>query len=178
LNALLLRKELARVAKLDHIRDAVLIKLMILEYVHPDLFAQLFGWQSQQKVILSSLPNWRRLSQAKGDANEEESAKKIDGKWAMTAVRKWVAMQPLLRDVDLRDYFWVARDRLESTFSGIAMCRRSCVRARRARVRLNPEAECGNEDRAQLDCGRAGNSVDHVGSTPRPSAETRRIQRA
>jgi len=30
-------------------------------------------------------------------------------------------MPPLLSDVDLRDYFWVARDRLESTFAGIAM---------------------------------------------------------
>jgi hypothetical protein len=122
LNALLLRKELARVATLDNIRDAVLIKLMILEYVHPDLFTQLFGWQSQQNGHPQQIADLETaLTGAKGDVNDEESARKIDGKWAATAVRRWVAMQPLLRDVDLRDYFWVARDRLESTFSGIAM---------------------------------------------------------
>jgi hypothetical protein len=36
-------------------------------------------------------------------------------------MRKWVAMAPLLSNIDLRDYFWVARDRLETTFSGISM---------------------------------------------------------
>lgn len=122
LNALLLRKELARVAKLDNIRDAVLIKLMILEYVHPDLFGQLFTWQSQQNGHPKQLVDLESvLAGSKGNVNDEESAKKIDGKWATTAVRRWIIMEPLLHDVDLRDYFWVARDRLESTFSGIAM---------------------------------------------------------
>jgi hypothetical protein len=30
-------------------------------------------------------------------------------------------MSPVLADTDLRDYFWVARDRLESTFAGVTM---------------------------------------------------------
>src|SRR6185369_16587995 len=48
LNALMLRKQLAHVARLENIKDAVLVKLMILEYVHPELFAQVYSWQSQQ----------------------------------------------------------------------------------------------------------------------------------
>jgi hypothetical protein len=122
LNALLLRKELARVAKLESISDEVLIKLMILEYVHPELFGQLFTWQSFQNGHPKEIRDLEAaLAGPKGDVNDEEAAKKIDAKWATTAARRWVAMEPLLKDVDLRDYFWVARDRLESTFAGISM---------------------------------------------------------
>jgi hypothetical protein len=122
LNALLLRKELARVAKLDNIRDEVLIKLMILEYVHPEVFNQLFTWQSYQNGHPKEIRDLEAaLAGPKGDLSDEDSAKKVDPKWATTAIRRWVAMEPLLKEVDLRDYFWVARDRLESTFAGISM---------------------------------------------------------
>lgn len=122
LNALLLRKELARVAKLENIKDEVLIKLMILEYVHPELFSQLFTWQSCQNGYPKEIRELETaLAGPKGNVNDEDAAKKVDAKWATTAARRWVAMEPLLKDVDLRDYFWVARDRLESTFSGISM---------------------------------------------------------
>jgi hypothetical protein len=122
LNAFLLRKELAHIAKLDNIRDNVLVKLMILEYSNPELFSQLFTWQAQQNGHPKQISDLEAvLGGPKGNVNDEDSAKKIDAKWATTAVRKWVVMEPLLRDVDLRDYFWVARDRLESTFAGISM---------------------------------------------------------
>lgn len=122
LNALLLRKELARVAKLENIKDEVLIKLMILEYVHSELFSQLFTWQSYQNGHPKEIKDLEAvLAAPSGDVNDEDAAKKIDAKWATTAVRKWVAMEPHLKEVDLRDYFWVARDRLESTFAGISM---------------------------------------------------------
>jgi hypothetical protein len=122
LNALLLRKELARVAKLDHIRDDVLVKLMILEYAHSELFTQLFIWQSQQNGYPKELEQIEDiLANSKGDENDEDAIKKIDPKWATKTIRKWVSMEPHLKDVDLRDYFWVARDRLQSTFAGISM---------------------------------------------------------
>lgn len=122
LNALMLRKELARVAKLGNIKDSVLVKLMILEYVHTDLFTQLFAWQSHQNGFPKEIADFEiELTGAKGDFNNEDAIKKIDAKWATTAVRKWIVMEPFLTEVDLRDYFWVARDRLESTFSGVSM---------------------------------------------------------
>lgn len=122
LNALMLRKELARVAKLGNIKDSVLVKLMILEYVHTDLFTQLFAWQSHQNGFPKEIAEFENvLTGAKGDFNNEDAVKKIDAKWATTAVRKWIIMEPFLTEVDLRDYFWVARDRLESTFSGVPM---------------------------------------------------------
>jgi hypothetical protein len=119
LNALLLRKQLALVAKLDNIRDAVLIKLMILEYVHPELFLQLFNWQAQQDGFPKELAVMEQAARQE-DADEEPS-KQADQKWATSGAKKWLAMEPPLSSIDLRDYFWVARDRLESSFVGLAM---------------------------------------------------------
>jgi predicted KAP-like P-loop ATPase len=121
LNALLLRKELARVARLANIRDAVLVKLMILEYAYTELFTQLFVWQSQQNGHPAQLAELEAALANDKEEKYDELAKKHGGKWAAIGVRRWLAMEPQLKDVDLRDYFWVARDRLESTFAGVAM---------------------------------------------------------
>ena len=48
LNALFLRKELARVANLTNLKDDVLVKLMILEYTSEKRFRQLHEWQAPQ----------------------------------------------------------------------------------------------------------------------------------
>ena len=121
LNALLLRKELARVAKLENIRDDVLVKLMILEYTHDKLFAQLFDWQSQQDGRPIQIAEFEAAVAPTSEDAGEDAAKKLDPKWASVRVRKWLAMDPQLTSVDLRDYFWIARDRLASTFSGLSM---------------------------------------------------------
>src|SRR5262249_46024594 len=102
LNALLLRKELAAVAKLENIKDAVLVKLMILEYVNGDLFSELFTWQSQQNGHPSQLAELEAaLAKEKDDEGTyTEVAKKINIKWDTTSVRRWVAMEPQLKSVD------------------------------------------------------------------------------
>lgn len=116
LNAFVLRKRLADVAKLTNVRDDILVKLMILEYAHSRQFNQLHGWQSGQDGHPEEL---RRLEEAlaSADANGEQAAKEIHEEWGSTFVRRWVTMEPALTEVDLRDYFWVARDRLQSTLS-------------------------------------------------------------
>ena len=48
LNALLLRKQLAMAAGLN-IRDIVLVKLMLLEYIRPHRFDQLYEWQARSE---------------------------------------------------------------------------------------------------------------------------------
>ncbi|WP_243374003.1 P-loop NTPase fold protein [Geotalea sp. SG265] len=121
LNALMLRKQLAYVARLENIKDSVLVKLMILEYVHPELFAQVYSWQSQQNGYPKELAELEEAILGAAATLDSTDAVKKDSKWATAAVRRWVVTEPRLRDVDLRDYFWVARDRLETTFSGVAM---------------------------------------------------------
>jgi hypothetical protein len=121
LNALLLRKKLAQVARLENIRDAVLIKLMILEYTNNDLFTTLFNWQAQQRGHPAQLKELEDAVDEKNEKSLDDAAAKLGGKWTSVDTKRWVQMEPMLQGVDLRDYFWVARDRLESTFAGVVM---------------------------------------------------------
>ncbi len=120
LNAFLLRKQLSSVARLQDIRDDVLVKLMILEYTNPDLFTQLFNWQSGQAGFPKELAAMETAVEKKPE-NLEETLRSHGQSWASSTARQWIAMQPQLSATDLRDYFWIARDRLASTFSGLSM---------------------------------------------------------
>jgi hypothetical protein len=122
LNAFILRKQLAEVAKLTNITDAVLVKLMILEYSQEKQFRQLFGWQACQNGEPKEIVELEKiLREPNGNMNDEEGAKKISPEWAGSLPRRWIAMQPPLSGVDPRDYFWVARDRLQTTLTGLSM---------------------------------------------------------
>ena len=101
LNAFLLRKQLALVARLDDIRDDVLIKLMILEYAHLDRFRELFDWQSADNGFPKSLGEL----EAALESESTSSSRSADQGWSTPAVRKWLAMEPRLSRVDLRNYF-------------------------------------------------------------------------
>jgi len=120
LNTFVLRKKLARVANLENIRDNVLVKLMILEYAHPTQFNQLYEWQSAEKGHPEKL---EQLEEELGDTGEldEEGAREVHQDWGGTFIRRWIQMEPMLSDVDLRDYFWVARDRLQTVLSDASM---------------------------------------------------------
>ena len=128
LNAFILRKQLAEVAKLEHIRDEFLVKLMVLEYGHPREYRELYKWQSEEGGFPKIIQDLESPIQSSSDSmdNEEDpkkqkDSKKISQNWKTPFMQKWIAMKPLLSDVDLRDYFWISRDRLQSTFSGISM---------------------------------------------------------
>ena len=122
LNAFILRKELAKVAKLNNIRDNVLVKLMILEYSHLKEFKSLFDWQQTQDGFPKNIENWEKLiTEMDGDAKTLETIEISEQTWNTKSIKRWLAMEPLLSDVDLRDYFWIARDRLESTLSNTAL---------------------------------------------------------
>ena len=118
LNAIFLRTQLAEVAKLS-IRDEVLAKLMVLEYSNEDLFKQLNKWQAAEGGLPSKL---RMLEDAALQGNELATANEdVPKEWTTPSVTNWLRMQPILGDVDLRDYFWLARDRTSSTLSGVNM---------------------------------------------------------
>lgn len=123
LNAFVLRKKLAHVAKLTNIKDDVLVKLMILEYSHERRFRQLYEWQATQKGFpsqIAEMENELRESSAKTYSPREPTTAFSDD-WANPQIRRWVAMEPPLAGVDLRDYFWVTRDRLQSSMAGLSM---------------------------------------------------------
>ena len=119
LNALLLRRQLAQVAGLaDGIRTDVLVKLMVLDYVEPDRFTELFNDLGQADGRVSMLG---RLEGGVLQAEKTSGEDRVSPAWTTSWLKRWIDMTPLLADMDLRDYFWVARDRLESTFAGVTM---------------------------------------------------------
>jgi hypothetical protein len=119
LNALMLRKQLASVAGLEEaIETNKLVKLMILEYVEPDLFVDLFNNidADGHATLLEALE-----TQSKGGKTSMREASMDLPGWSKAWTARWARMEPSLSSTDLRDYFWVSRDRLDSTFSGITM---------------------------------------------------------
>lgn len=123
LNAFVLRKKLAQVARLTNIRDDVLVKLMILEYAHEKRFRQLFDWQGSQKGSPTQIREMERAVSDRNGAggNTKESSYVFPDDWGSPQLERWIAMEPSLSDVDLSDYFWVARDRLQSSMAGLSM---------------------------------------------------------
>jgi hypothetical protein len=119
LNAFILRKQLARVARLDHLRDDVLVKLMVLEYAQSDRFRDLYNWQAAQGGYPSQLKD---METAWRGAEPGATSPAIDPAWGgRELLKKWVRVDPPLSEVDLGDYFWVARDKLASSLSGVAL---------------------------------------------------------
>jgi hypothetical protein len=113
LNALLLRRSVAEVAGLT-VRDEVLVKLMLLEYSRPALFEQLYVWQATSEGRSAQLAALEKASRDDDKVPDELAA------WDEPWVRRWLSLDPTLADVDLSDYFWVARDRIRAELAGIA----------------------------------------------------------
>ena len=120
LNALLLRKRLAEAARIE-LSDQILVKLMVLEYLQPELFAQLYQWQSTQDGTAKELEALELGSQADDEtAKSIEEIYKSQPSWHSSAVQTWLHMPPPLAKQDLRNYFWITRDRITGILSGVA----------------------------------------------------------
>jgi predicted KAP-like P-loop ATPase len=118
LNAYTLRRKLAEVAKMDTLRDEVLIKLMLLEYAEPSRFKDLAKWQEEDRGYPKKL---KALEETILDANAGGQASPQINEWETERIRRWVALPPRLSDVDLSDYFWLVRDKLASSMTGLTM---------------------------------------------------------
>ena len=116
LNAMVLRTKLAKIAKLE-IRDDVLAKLMVLEYTMPARFRELDQWQTAAKGFPEP------LAQLEAEMAEVRASPTDDAlsEWRKLPAKRWLEMEPALNGVDLRDYFWVARDRTKSTLTTASM---------------------------------------------------------
>jgi hypothetical protein len=109
LNAFVLRRKLAKVAKLETLRDDVLLKLMLLEYANETRFRELARWQEEQNETPKQL-------------YEMEADKDWPKEWGdKDSLRRWVAMEPRLSSVELSEYFWLVRDRLASSQIGLSL---------------------------------------------------------
>lgn len=116
LNTFVLRSKLAQVANLE-IDIFILIKLMLLEYLNPTLFRKLNEFQSAESGIINEL---RMLESIYVDGEEKAVS---DGfkDWQTPQIQNWIKIEPKIGNVDLRNYFWLVRDKTESTMSNIHM---------------------------------------------------------
>lgn len=109
LNAFTIRKKLANAAKITEFRDDILIKLMILEYMDDSHFQELFNLQ----LIENGFPVI--IKEIEENFDEIDSIIESYSGWKKVNLIKWLKMEPKLTDVDLRDYFWLSRDKLSSS---------------------------------------------------------------
>jgi len=128
LNALMLRKQFADVAGLA-IRDDVLVKLMLLEYARKTLFDQIYVWQAKadgRPSELKALEEWAVQFEAVAEGAEPPAGVSLVSdvdmpKWAEQTAIDWLRLAPPLHDIDLRDYFWIARDKIKTSVTGLTM---------------------------------------------------------
>jgi hypothetical protein len=93
---------------MQSLRDDVLLKLMLLEYSNEQRFRELAGWHAAQKQTPKEI-----IAMEKGDASPKD--------WERDSLQRWIQMEPKLSEVDLSDYFWLVRDRLESSLLGLSL---------------------------------------------------------
>lgn len=118
LNTFMLRKKLAVVAKIPNFKDDILAKLMILEYAEPKLFEILYNWQMSNKGFANQLEELENVCKVKGLEKIEipNTYKEWQNK---SKIINWLSSEPYLSKVDLRDYFWISRDKLSSMQSNL-----------------------------------------------------------
>lgn len=115
LNAFWLRRELARVAHIPHLKDHILIKMMVLEYISSDRFDELYQWHRTSAD---------GTAQPMAEFEDAESVDAIPEKfanWGTPRLWRWIKAEPSLATEDLRDYFWVARSAITDTLSGVRL---------------------------------------------------------
>jgi len=101
LNTFILRKKLASVANLD-IDIFVLIKLMLLEYMNPNLFKKLNELQLNKSGVIKELNILESIYIDKEENSLDESFKE----WQTHQVQNWIKIEPRIGSMDLRNYFW------------------------------------------------------------------------
>lgn len=122
LNTFTLRKRLADVASIKDFKDDILAKLMILEYSEPRLFEQVYEWQILQNGMPKEIKQLESLCEEKSPSERNDVLKKENfEKWASEKVARWIQVDPKLSGIDLRDYYWLSRDKISSSISGASL---------------------------------------------------------
>jgi len=116
LNTFILRAKLAKIANLN-IDEFILIKLMLLEYFDTKLFKKLNDLQSNNDGFIKEI---KLLESIYIDGRENKIADELKD-WQTEQIQKWIKIEPRIGEEDLRDYFWLARDKTESTLSNSHM---------------------------------------------------------
>lgn len=115
LNAYWIRQKLSQVAQLSHVKNHILVKLMVLEYINAECFDELYNFHRQSSD---------GIAEPLAEMEQCESSDAIDEKcqkWRTPRLWKWLKSDPKLGEEDLRDYFWLSRSSVSDTLSGVRL---------------------------------------------------------
>jgi len=116
LNTYLVRSQMAQIANVEGFDPAIMVKLMVLEYGALGEHQRLYEFVRRGKGQSEELTELETL------CGQESAALPEDGKWPATPfLVRWARMAPKLAGIDLRDYFWLSRDRMEGTLGQLDM---------------------------------------------------------
>ncbi|HEX8430693.1 MAG TPA: P-loop NTPase fold protein [Longimicrobium sp.] len=167
LNALLLRMRLAELRGIS-LQRRVLSKLMLLEYFRPEHFRILAAWQGRQAGLPEELPVLEQSLDAEkvpapptpdkgaaprkgaarvraaeenpsGDAQQARVPPHAKDWLEDTWLKSWLGLEPTLADIDLRPYFYVAREKIGHTEGALLQLSPSATEALR-KLRSTSEA--------------------------------------
>lgn len=107
MNKFFIRKRLAEIQKIN-LNEAILAKLMVLEYSNKDLFKELYRWQFKNKGFAYELKDIENY--VIGNKRDEEFENK-NKQWLEPRIKDWIILEPSnLSEIDLRQYFYLAKE--------------------------------------------------------------------
>ena len=108
LNTFNMRRRTAKRREIQ-IDEAVLAKLVVLEYARDGRYRELHAWQQQGSGLSEEIA---RLEDLQGDPSSGQPDAIISAWAADQWIRDWLATEPKLAGVDLTPYFFLSRDRV------------------------------------------------------------------
>ena len=117
LNAYEVRNTLLKASGIDSQDNRfALLKLMLLEYKHEQLFNELCEWVFNQPATPSEL-----LLMEKAIVGEKTGKYPENKDWEQTDVKTLLGINPLFSSVNLKELFWVSRDKLSDIIGGTSL---------------------------------------------------------
>lgn len=117
LNAYEVRNTLLKASGIDSQDNRfALLKLMLLEYKHEKLFNELCEWVFTQPSTPVEL-----ILMEKAIAGEETGKYPENKEWEQTDVKALLEINPLFSSVNLKELFWVSRDKLSDIIGGTSL---------------------------------------------------------
>lgn len=116
LNAYEIRSSLLATAKLDSQENRfALLKLMLIEQKYEDLFKQLHEW------TFSSNGHPKEVVELEKFADGDKNAEIPKGEWRQSEVLFLLSIEPKFSKLDLRELYWVSRDKLKDVMGGSSL---------------------------------------------------------
>lgn len=117
LNAYEVRNTLLKASGIDSQDNRfALLKLMLLEYKHEKLFNELCGWVFNQPTTPLEL-----ILMEKAIGGEKTGKFPENNEWEQTDVKTLLGINPLFSSVNLKELFWVSRDKLSDLIGGTSL---------------------------------------------------------